>query len=171
MTDRQWVWLIDLAGKDCVEVLAFLFNRQRFDRSNQVPMQMHFDRSNLRECEVHAHHALFVWWPSVLIKLPSGTIRVGKGTVAMPSLEPGVSCSPPVLHALKEPIKRFIQAKKHILKDMRSNFFVFWSHLLDIHQFDVLGGQHCRALLLDRGPIAALLPLFYWLKDGMCKLL
>src|SRR6266699_4704213 len=104
VTNRERLRLADFAGEDRVPVLSFALDRYCFDPAFDIPMQVEFDGSDLRETEVHLDYAFLICWTFLCFEFPASTIGVSKRVIPIASLKARIARLFPILHAPKEVI-------------------------------------------------------------------
>src|SRR6266566_3306898 len=76
--DFQGFGLLKLAREAGVPVLSLALDGECLDRARYLPVQMQFDRSDLRETQIDSDHAFLVCRTLVLLQFPACSIGVGK---------------------------------------------------------------------------------------------
>src|SRR2546421_4035631 len=138
VTCGEGVRLADFTGENRVKVFSLTLDRQRFDRTSYVPVQVQFDRPDLAQFQIDSDDAFFGCWSGRSIQFPACPIGIGKRVVTVASLEAWIAGLFAIVHTPKEIVIGPLEAQDHILQHMSSDLLILWSLLFDVYQFTFL---------------------------------
>ena len=128
--------MFHFTDKDYIPVITFPLDGTGLDHSSDRPMQLHFDRADLRKTN------------TMFICEGEASLRVGETIVAMTPLKPRIAWRLAVLASAEKGIEGFLDAPENILQHLGMDLLVLLADRLDLWQL-------VRLLIVVHGHFAA----------------